>query len=178
MHVSFPVPADESLPADVSGELASIVLPGSGTVVARMFRAVHDERTTNRSLALQAAERTAGMSREDLAERIEARPALVPLVTRLLWEATMTGQGPLLEAMGAAFGAAVDDPVHCQEYELVLGGLRDLRGDDVRVLRQLREADIFFQQTGCSLTRGEVGGIGATWVLRSVECEEVRSSSG
>lgn len=137
----------ESLPAEIAADLASIVLPGSGSAVTRMFNAVRDEWSINRSAALMAAEQTAGLSREDLAERIEASPELVPLVTRLLWEAAMTGQGPLLEAMGAAFGAAVDDVSHAQDYELVLGGLRNLRGDDVRILRYLCERDVFFQQS-------------------------------
>lgn len=138
---------DDSLPEDLAGDLVSIVIPGSGSAVSRLFSAVRDEWNRNRSVALKAAERTAGMSREDLAERIEAHPDLVPLVTRLLWEAAMTGQGPLLEAMGAAFGAAVDDSARAEEYELVLGGLRNLRGDDVRILRHLHESDIFFQQS-------------------------------
>lgn len=112
-----------------------------------MFTTVRAEWSRTRSIALQAAEKTAGISREDLAERIENRPELVPLVTRLLWEAAMTGQSDLLEAMGAAFGAAIDDLDRAPEYEMVLGGLRNLRGQDVQLLRRLRDIDIFHQHS-------------------------------
>ena len=126
--------------------MVSVVLPGSGAVATRMFSAVRDEWNRNRSVALRAAERVSGMSREDLAERIELHPELVPLVTRLLWEAAMTGQGSLLEAMGAAFGKAAGDIARSSDYELVLGGLRNLRGEDIGVLRHLRDRTVFHQR--------------------------------
>jgi hypothetical protein len=136
-------PPEDSLPADFVGEASSLIVPGSGSAVRRMFLAVVDEWSRNRSAALAAAERTSGLSREDLAERIVAHPELVPLVTRLLWEAAMTGQHTLLEALGAAFGAAVDDVPRAAEYELVLGGLRNLRGEDMATVRKLAEASMF-----------------------------------
>lgn len=137
---------DDSLPAETAGELASFFLPGTGGPVTRLLKAVRDEWSRNGSRALKMAERTSGLTREDLAERIENQPELVPLVTRLLWEVAMTGQGPLLEAMGAAFGAAVAEPSRTVEYELILGGLRNLHGDDVRILREMRDRQVFHQQ--------------------------------
>jgi hypothetical protein len=77
--------------------VSSDFLRGSGTFVERMFNAIRDEWGRNRSKALKVATKVSGLSRGDLAERIENEPELVPLLTRLLWEAAMTGQGPLLE---------------------------------------------------------------------------------
>ncbi|MGY4766961.1 hypothetical protein ACXC9Q_08585 [Kribbella sp. CWNU-51] len=139
--------SDESLPADLAGDLVSSVLPGGGPLLSRLIGAVAGEWSRNQSHAMSAAVRTSGLSREDLVERIEEQPELVPLVTRLLHEAAMTGQGPLLEAMGAAFGAAVVESARAPEYELVLGGLRNLHGVDVRFLREIRDRPVFQQQT-------------------------------
>jgi len=111
-----------------------------------MFNAMLREWGANRSLAMAAAERTAGMSREDIADRINTHPELVPLVTRLLYEGAMTGQHPVLEAMGAAFGSAIGDLPNLNQYELILGGLRNLQGDDVRLLRLIRDRHVFWQQ--------------------------------
>jgi len=143
LYASKVMPPEDSLPADLVSEVSSLVVPGSGSVVRRMFVAVVGEWSRNRSAALAAAERTSGLSRDDLAERIEAHPELVPLVTRLLWEAAMTGQHALLEAMGAAFGARVDDLPRAADYELVLGGLRNLRGEDMATVRKLAQASMF-----------------------------------
>ncbi|WBQ03232.1 hypothetical protein [Kribbella sp. CA-293567] len=137
----------ESLPAKVAGEISSTFVPGTGPLVERIFVAVRSEWGRNRSLALKVAIKVSGLSREDLAERIENEPEVVPLLTRLLWEAAMTGQSHLLEAMGAAFGAAVGDLDRVNEYELILGGLRNLHGDDVRVLRKIRDRYVFDQRS-------------------------------
>ncbi|GAA0944589.1 hypothetical protein GCM10009554_38860 [Kribbella koreensis] len=137
----------EPLPAKIGGEMASVILPGVGPLVERMLTVVLDEWGRNRSKALEVAVQVSGLTREDLAERIENEPELVPLLTRLLWEAAMTGQSHLLEAMGAAFGAAIGDLERATEYELILGGLRSLHGDDVRVLREIRDLHVFDQRS-------------------------------
>ena len=141
------MPSDESLPAEFAGDLASIVLPGSGSTVTRMFNAVRNEWSTNRSAALKAAERTAGLYAKTSLSGSNPVQSWYRSSLGFSGRLTMTGQGPLLEAMGAAFGAAVDDLPHVEDYELILGGLRNLRGDDVRILRSLRERDVFFQQS-------------------------------
>src|SRR3954447_61548 len=89
--------------------LAGIALPGVGTASQWMARKIHEEWARHRSTALRAAERTSGLSREDLAETVSADPRLVPLVTRLLYAAGMNGHDGTLRAMGAAFGDAVRD---------------------------------------------------------------------
>lgn len=118
----------ESLPAEFAGDLASSVVPGAGPLLSRLVTAVAGEWSRNRSDAMKAAVRTSGLTRQDLAERIQEESQLLPLVTRLLYEAAMTGQGALLEAKGAAFGAAAVEPSRTSDYELILGGLRTFVG--------------------------------------------------
>lgn len=136
--------SDEThLPAQVAGEIAGAFIPGTGAVVTRMFDTVRAEWSRFRSHAMKAAEATSGMSREDLAEQIEAHPELVPLVTRLLHEAAMTGQHKVLEAMGAAFGAAARHPDQCGKFEPLLRELPGLQSDDVLLLREVVRKPVF-----------------------------------
>jgi hypothetical protein len=134
---------DEDLRSLVAADLASTVVPGTGAIVQRLLEKVRDEWSSNSSAAMVAAVTTSGLTREDLAERIEERPELVPLVTRLLFEAAMTGRGPTLEAMGAVFGAAVRDPSKVEPFQVLLAEMSSLTADDVLVLRHMRERSVF-----------------------------------
>lgn len=85
----------ESLVDDLAGgmgELIPLVGPLLSPVMKRFSTAIRAEHAHNTSIALRAAERAAHMSLEDLALAIEENPPLVPLVTRLLFAAGMTGQ--------------------------------------------------------------------------------------
>lgn len=135
----------ESLPAQVAGEVASAFLPGVGPVVERMFAAAKREWSRNRSRAMAAAEKAAGMSREDLAEELELNPQLVPLATRLLWEAAMTDDQQHLEAMGAVFGQAAASPnSDTEDPSIILIELSHLRAEDILILRAMRPHEFVF----------------------------------
>jgi hypothetical protein len=123
----------------VIGEVSSSLVPGSGVVMERMFNAMRREWDRRGSSALRAAELVSGLTREELTERIETRPELVPLVTRLLYEAGMNGHDGLLNAMGAAFGRAVSEPEAVDDCEAVMRGLMTLRPEEVQVLRVMRD---------------------------------------
>lgn len=139
---------EEDFAADAVGSAADLVLPGSGFVMGRLSRAVATEWRQNASKALRAAERVSGLSREDLEERIAGDPALVPLLTRLLYTAGMTGQEQTLRAMGAALGDAVRDPARVGDAELILMGLAELREQHVALLRMMLDdpADVEFRR--------------------------------
>lgn len=96
---------------------------------------------------MEAAVRTSGLSREDLAERMIERRELVPLVTRLLFDSAQTSDRELLEAMGAAFAAAVQDLEKADEVGLTIRGLRNLLAEDIPVLRHLRDRDVFDERS-------------------------------
>lgn len=88
---------------------------------------------------MAAAERASGMSREELADAISEDPRLVPLVTRVLFAAGMTGQDPILTALGTALGDAVRDRSRIDEAELLLIGIADLRAYHIAILKIMSE---------------------------------------
>lgn len=114
-----------------------LTLPFAGTAMGRMMRAVCAEWARNGSKALAVAQTVSGLSREDLAESIAHSPELIPLHTRLLYAAGMTGHDATLRAMGAVFGDAVKNPDQINECELILAALTDLTPAHTRLLQML-----------------------------------------
>lgn len=119
--------------------LGGVAFPGLGVVSQFMFRTVRREWERNTSTALKAAVAAAGMSREELAEKIAGDPRLVPLATRLLYAAGMNGHDRTLRAMGGAFGSTVRDRDSIDECELILTALADLTDNHGYVLQLLGE---------------------------------------
>ncbi len=122
----------EVLAAGVNLILSGI--PGVGVFTERGFRKVREEHEGRRSVALAAAERVSGMTREEIGERISDNPQLLSLVTRVLHAAGMNGHDGTLRAMGAALGHAAADPGAAEEAELVLTVLSDLTEHHAHVL--------------------------------------------
>lgn len=91
------------------------------------------------SVALRAAERSSGMTREDLADKLSEDPRLIPLVTRVLFAAGMTGKDTILRALGTALGDAVRDPDNIDEAELLLISMTNLRTQHLVILEILSE---------------------------------------
>lgn len=124
---------------DEAGAGAISLVPFIGPLLAdparRLIGAVRAEYARNHSVALRAAEVTSGLTREELAERIATHPRLIPVLTRVLFAAGMTGQDEILDALGAALGAAAAAPEQVDDVELLLIGLQDLRRQHVTVLR-------------------------------------------
>jgi hypothetical protein len=133
---------DERLSDDLAGGVVELV-PGVGAILApfakRAVKNIREEWARNNSKALRAAERVSGMSREELADRISENPRLIPLATRVLYAAGMTGQDAILRALGTALGHAVQDPKKIDETELLLTGMADLRKHHVVILGIMTE---------------------------------------
>lgn len=125
---------------DVVNELAGS-LPFVGPIAApagrRFAQALHSEWSRNRSDVLQLACRQAGLSREDLAERLEQYPDLVPLVTRVLHQAGMTGADRPLRVLAGYLGDALADPTHADDATVILGSLDGLAEPHIRLLEML-----------------------------------------
>lgn len=130
--------ADEIVGAAVG--MLPVVGPFLGPVAERLSGSLRREHARNVSVALRAAERTSGLSREDLGEAIDQDPDLVPLVTRVLYAAGMTGSDEVLKLMGAALGDAINDRIRIDESEMVLAALTNLRAHHLRVLELLAES--------------------------------------
>jgi hypothetical protein len=129
--------AEDPLTDDVvAGAVESI--PVVGPILAPFFkrgsRRIREEWARNTSKALRAAERASGMTREQLADVISEDPRLIPLVTRVLFAAGMTGQDSILRALGTALGDAAREPDKLDEAELLLIGMTDLRRHHVVLL--------------------------------------------
>jgi hypothetical protein len=129
---------DEHLADEVAAagaEMIPVVGSIAGVFTKRTFAKMREERERRVSVALSAAERIAGMSREELGDAIEEDPDLVPLVTRILFAAGMNGYNRALSAMGRALGDAVRDRERLGEAELILTALVDLGEAHIRVLQ-------------------------------------------
>ena len=124
---------DELVGASV-GALSLGLLSGP---VARLSAKARAELARNRSTAVRAAETLTGMAREDLGERIADNPQLVPIAARVLWQAGMTGQDEVLEALGAVLGNAAAHPERSDEAELLLLGVESIRRQHIRLLRAM-----------------------------------------
>jgi hypothetical protein len=114
-----------------------LTLPFAGTIMGRMMGAVCAEWARNGSKALAVAQTVSGLSREDLAESIAQSPELIPLHTRLLYAAGMTGHDGTLRSMGAVLGDAVKNSDRINECELILTALTDLTPAHTQLLQVL-----------------------------------------
>ena len=92
---------------DAVTEIAGTAMPGFGWAIGRAFGLLCTEWQRLHSAALKAAVRVSGLSYEDLQERIESDPELMPLYVRVLWAAGTNGHDETLRAMGATLGEAV-----------------------------------------------------------------------
>lgn len=123
--------------AVLAGELAGLLPAGSlfQGFTTRGVQAAIDELGRLHSPAIDAAEQACGLSREDIAQRLEDEPQLVPLAARVLFQAGMTNQDETLRALGAMLGALILTPDDTDEAELIIIGLGDLRRVHLQILR-------------------------------------------
>jgi hypothetical protein len=130
--------AEEPIADDLAAGAVELV-PFLGPILApfakRGSRKIREEWARNASKALRAAERISEMSREELSHRIIEDPRIIPLFIRVLYTAGMTGQDPILAALGVALGGAIRDPDKVDEAELLLIGMANLRGHHILILR-------------------------------------------
>jgi hypothetical protein len=109
-----------------------------GPLAKRVGESIDREWKRNRSVAMKAAERAAGMSREDLEERIAAEPSVIPLTVRVLWAAGMNGNDATLKGMGRTLGHAVREPELIGEAELIVAAMTDFGPSHRAVLEALQ----------------------------------------
>ena len=106
---------------DLAGELAgAALLPGFGAFTKVLARGLRQEWTRKGSVALRAAEKASGLTREEMGEAIAEDPRLLPLVTLLLYVAGMNGHDRTLAAMGTVLGDALRERKALDECELIL----------------------------------------------------------
>lgn len=128
------------LPVDYI-EKATEQIPAVGWLLApltkRAAQCVSSEWEQNCSVALKAAERASGMSREELEEAISVVPGVIPLTIRVLFAAGMNGYDATLKGMGATLGHAVREPERIDEAELILAAIAGFAPSHRAVLEAL-----------------------------------------
>jgi predicted transcriptional regulator len=127
----------DQLPEELTAaaaEMIPVIGPIAGLFTKRSVAKIREEHARRVSIALRAAERLSGMTREELGDAIAEDPRLVPLVTRVLYAAGMNGHDRTLAAMGTALGDAVRDRDRLGEVELILAALADLGAEHVILL--------------------------------------------
>lgn len=100
-------------------------------------KAVLDEHARLRSTALKAAERSSGLTREEISDALVTNPTLIPLVTRVLWIAGMNGHDEILDVLGGVLGSILLTPDDNEEAELILHSVAHLTRTHLQVLRAL-----------------------------------------
>jgi hypothetical protein len=129
------VPDDDLVPELAAATVNS--LPG-GAFLSILFdrstRAVRREWERNLSTALRVAEARSGLSREDLQERLEESPQLVPLYVRVLYAAGMTGHDRTLKLLGGFLGEAFADTSQVDDVSLILSSVESLTEHHIKAL--------------------------------------------
>jgi hypothetical protein len=131
----MPQDPDDLLPDFVGGLLDP--LPGGGALGVlgeRLTRVLRDEWRRNCSLTLRMACEHAGLSREDLAERLSEEPRLAPLVIRVLWASGMNGHDKTLKMLAGFLGEAFADISRVDDVALMLAAVADFTEHHVKVL--------------------------------------------
>lgn len=102
-------------------------------------RVVLEEQARRQSTALKAAERSSGMTREEIGDALVATPHLVDPVTRVLYAAGMNGDDEILEVLGGILGHILITPDDTEEAELILAGIAELKRIHLQVLSGLSD---------------------------------------
>lgn len=85
-------------------------------------------------MTIELATQRAGISREDLAERLERDPQLVPLFVRVLYAAGMNGHDRTLRLLGGFLGDALSDVSQVDDVSLMLAAVENLSEHHIKVL--------------------------------------------
>ncbi len=119
--------------------LVPVVGPIAQEFTESATQAVLAEHARARSVALRAAEESSGLTREEISDLLVQKPAVVPLVTRVLFLAGMNGHDEILEMLGGVLGSILLAPDDTEEAELILAGIADLKRIHLQVLRVLHQ---------------------------------------
>jgi hypothetical protein len=147
------VSSDDSLADSLAADALGLVLPFGNTIGQRGAAAIRQEWSRLTSRALKAAERSSGITREELAEWIERDPRALPLYMKVLWSAGMNGYEQTLRAMGAVLGEAAKATVAGEDEameraELALQAMANLGPMHFKVLAALSKSVVVVGEHG------------------------------
>lgn len=144
---------DGNLADNLAGDALGFLLPFGDTIGQRISGVIRKEFSRLTSRALRAAERSSGLTREDLYEWLEREPRAVPLYMKVLWAAGMNGHDATLKAMGAVLGEAATASARGEDEalaraELALQAMSNLGPLHFKVLSVLSESDVIVTEDG------------------------------
>lgn len=116
-----------------TGVLAAAVTP----LAKKALVALVGEQQRRTSVALAAAERTSGKTREEIDDLIAHDLAAVPIVLRLLQAAGNAGDDEVLSLLGGMAGAGLADPSTAQRQETLMLSIEGLTEAHVRMMAVL-----------------------------------------
>lgn len=119
--------------------LGSVVPGPAGVAIEHLSGRAAAEIRRARSHALRVASELSGLTREELAARIEQDPQLVAMGVRFLYECGMNAHEEILGLLASAYGSALHNPDHADELELIQMGIERLRPQHIRVLEVLEK---------------------------------------
>ena len=90
----------------------------------------------NSSLCIRLAEELSGLSREDIAERLETHHDLVPLMARILFAAGTRHSDEILKALSAVLADALVNPHKVDDAQVYVNLLERLGAHHVHLLRR------------------------------------------
>ena len=91
------------------------------------------------SECIRLAERLSGLSREDITERLEMNPDLVPLTTRILFAAGTRHSDEVLKALSAVLANALANPQKVDDAQVYVDVLEKLGAHHIRLLRRAEQ---------------------------------------
>lgn len=135
---------------DAAGDALAAVMPFGNIVGKFLSRHLRAEWNRNTSVAVHAAERASGLSREDFAEWINKDSKAAPLFMKVLWVAGMNGHDETLKAIGAVLGRAAktDNKDEFADAELALHAMSDLGPRHFTVLAALAGGVVVYDENG------------------------------
>lgn len=107
-----------------------------GIAKAILGKPVVAEWQRNNSDLIRRAEKISGLSREDIAERLETHPDLVPLTTRILFAAGTRHSDEVLKALSAVLADALVNPERVDDAQVYVDVLEKLGAHHIRLLRR------------------------------------------
>lgn len=123
------------MPETIGAAVGSIpVLGVFAPLVERLVSKVIEENRRNVSRTLRIACAESGLSPEDLQERIDNHPELVPLVQRTLVASSMSGADDVIFMLAGFLGDAMSKPDMTDDAATLIGVVQGFSGHHVRVL--------------------------------------------
>lgn len=104
----------------------------------------------NSSDLIRRAEKISGLSREDIAELLEANPDLVPLTTRILFAAGTRHSDEVLKALSAVLAYALVNPEGVDDAQVYVDVLEKLGTHHIRLLKRAEHLMLELPRFGAS----------------------------